>query len=229
MTNVMDAFPLSCSKRTISGRRLRHQSGESMIPAVVYGHGFPSESLSLAKKDFQRFLRRAHATPLVELQIESATPVPAVVQDVQRDMSSDDPIHVDFHRLRMEERLTTSVPIELVGTSRAVKELGGVLVKLLNTFTIECLPKDLVASITVDLGGLNAIGDAVRVRDLTIPKGIVLKYDPEDMVVIIQESKAEVVETAKPEADVAQVEVVGKKPKAEAEEEATPEVKPKKE
>ncbi len=221
----MNSFSLPCTKRSVVAKNLRVSRLNGEIPAVVYGHGFPSESIMIGRKDFERFLHRTEASPVVELVMEGAATIPVVVREVQRHSVSDLMLHVDFHRLRMEEKVTTTVPVEFTGSSKAVKDLGGVLVKIFSELTIECLPKDLISSIVVDVSSLNLLSDHIQIKDLAIPQGIEIKQEPDEMIVVVQEPKVEEVETAKPEADVAAVEVVGKKPKADVEEASVEEKK----
>jgi len=55
-----------------------------------------------------------------------------------------------------------------------VKNFGGLLEQNLRTLTIECLPRDLPDKVTVDVSALN-IGDAIHVRDIKLPEGVVIK------------------------------------------------------
>lgn len=209
----MDFFSLSYEQRVPDTQGLRVLRTGGKVPAVVYGHGFPTQAVAINGKDLERFLNRVHASPIVHLQDKTGSPIPAVLKDVQRDAMTERVLHADFHRVRMEERLTTTLALELVGESPAVKEHAGVLVKLVGSLDIECLPADLVSSIPVDLSALQKINDRIRVSDCSIPKGIRVLNDPEMIVVTVQEQRQEEIEPTKPVEDVSAVADAGKKEK----------------
>jgi large subunit ribosomal protein L25 len=102
------------------------------------------------------------------------------------------------------------VTLEFVGDAPVVKALGGILVKNMDKVGVRCLPKDLVHEIQVDITGLAAFGDLIKIKDLKLPAGLEIKENAEDVVVIVNEpiSEAELAALdTKPEASVADVKV----------------------
>jgi large subunit ribosomal protein L25 len=105
------------------------------------------------------------------------------------------------------------VPLEFIGVSPAVKDLGGVLVKVLHEIEIEALPKDLPHSITVDISSLAQIDDHITAKDLSLAKGVTLVTKESDIVVLVsavREEKEEEVPAAI-DMDAIEVEKRGKK------------------
>ncbi|MFH1236537.1 MAG: 50S ribosomal protein L25 [Parcubacteria group bacterium] len=210
----------------------------SRIPAVVYGHGKQSTPIVIAYMPFEKVHRVAKGG-LIDLKIGSDKPVKVVIQEVQTDPVSGKFEHVDFHQVSLTEKLTTDIAINFIGESKAVKELGGVLVRNLDHVRVECLAKDLVESLDVDLGSLMTFNDLIRVKDLLVPSGIIIKNKEDDVVVLVQEPRTEeelkaLEET--PEQPIEEVEVAkkGKKDEEEVPEEgseptATTEAPPKQE
>ena len=131
-------------------------------------------------------------------------------------------MHIDFHAVSMDEKIHADVPLEATGTADGVKNFGGLLEQSLRSLSIECLPRDLPDRITVDVSGLN-IGDAIHVRDIALPGGVVAKAQPEltafsVVAPAVEEAPvAEVVEGA-----AAGPEVITEKKPAEGEAPATP-------
>jgi len=156
---------------------------DGRVPAVVYGGSDESLSITLDSKEFEHALHRLvgeHA--LVNLKVgDSDTPQTVLIQSVQHDPLRDDPIHVDFLRVRMDEKIATTVHVTLVGTCQGVKMQGGILDQALRDIEIECLPEDLPEEITVDVTDL-MIGDSLNVDDVTLPAGVV-SLIPGDRVV----------------------------------------------
>jgi len=91
----------------------------------------------------------------------------------------------------MDEKIHTEVELSFVGEPPAVKELSGVLVTSRSTIEIECLPKDLVSKLEVDLSVLKSFDDSIHVSDIKVPAGITVLTVPEDMVVLVQAPRIE--------------------------------------
>ena len=147
---------------------------EGMVPAVVYGKGMETTSLSIPMMAFQKLYEQAGDSSLVDLQIEGGETLPVVVQDVQMNPVKRDVMHVDFKRVVMGEVMTVDVALEFVGVPPAEKELGGTTIKSIDSVTVSCLPKDLADRITVDLSSLQTFDDSISVSDLTLPEGMTL-------------------------------------------------------
>jgi large subunit ribosomal protein L25 len=114
--------------------------------------------------------------------------------------------HVDFQVVRRDEVVHAEVPVVLVGEASKVERERGILEHLLNTITVRSTPENIPSEIAIDVSGLD-IGDAVRVRDLVLPKGVTTDLDPEEPVVVaaasvvsVQVAAAESAEAAEPPA-----------------------------
>ncbi len=170
-----------------------------LIPAVLYGKGLENKNLKLKKVEFEKAFKAAGESNLIDLDFGSG-PVKVLVKDVQHDVMKNFYTHADFYQVNMKEKITTEVPLHFVGESKAIKELGGTLIKDMDSLEVECLPSDLVDHIDVDISVLNTYDDAIRVNDLTLPKGIVLVHHTNDMVAAVKEPRVEVEEPVKTEA-----------------------------
>ncbi len=199
------------------------------VPAVMYGHGETPVHLAIEDKDVRRMI--SHATRVVEIQGEGINQ-PALVKEVQYDSMGDFVIHMDFMRISMDERVTVTVPIHLVGTPEGLAA-GGVLDHVMHEIAVEAAVMSIPDEIKVKVAKM-AIGDQVFVRDLTFPEGVVPQVSPEHLVVAIRQQIAE--EEAAPaegaEAGATEPEVIGRKKEdedAEGEEAEKPAKEEKKE
>ena len=147
---------------------------EGMVPAVVYGKGMKTTSLSIPMTAFQKLYEQAGDSSLVDLQIEGGETLPVVVQEVQMNPVKRDVMHVDFKRVVMGEVMTVDVALEFVGVPPAEKELGGTTIKSIDSVTVSCLPKDLADRITIDLSSLQTFDDSISVSDIVLPEGMTL-------------------------------------------------------
>ena len=186
-----------------------------MLPGVLYGNNFPSRNIQLPIKDFQKVYTEAGESTLVYLKLGDES-YPVIIHDVAVDAVRDSYIHVDFYKVRLDEKIKAEIPVEFVGEAPAVKDFGGILIKNITQIEVEGLPQDLPHNFTVDISVLKNIKDQLTVKDIKIPAGIELKANPDDILVLVQEPiseeqlKAEL-ETAAPSTD--DVEVIKKEAK----------------
>jgi len=188
---MSDEIILEAQTRKVSGKEVEKIRRNNMIPAVVYGHGVNSVSLAVGYQVFDKVYKHAGESSLVDLVVDKNKPVKALIQSVQRDPVTEKIIHVDFHQIKMTERISAEVKINFVGESKAVKEMGGILVKNLDKIKIECLPQDLINEIEVDISQLNTLDDIIRVKNLKMPDKVTIKDKPEDVVINVQEPRGE--------------------------------------
>ena len=187
----MQTFSLQASTRSATGKRAHTIIRNRRIPAVLYGHGIKNQNLELDPVAFQKLLRDAGTSSLVDLQVGDGAAVKVLIHDVQRHPTKSDVIHVDFYQVKMTEKLQTEIELEVAGESPAVKEQGGILVRALDKLKVECLPADLVPSITVDISALKTFEDRIRVSDLNIPKGITILDHQDEIVATVTPPRSE--------------------------------------
>lgn len=174
----MDLFPhtmnytIAAITRTSLGRRAKDEIAQSRIPAVVYGNGVASRSISVERADFGRLLKAAGFSSLVDVTVDGQPSIKALIKDVQIDPVKSTPIHVDFYQVRMDKEITAEIPLKFVGESAAVKGLGGTLIKSIDQIEVRCLPANLPHEIEVDLSALATFEDAITVGSLILPKGV---------------------------------------------------------
>lgn len=165
-------YTLSATKRTSLGRRAKDELANMRIPGVLYGQGIASQAVSFPKTEFTRVYAAAGTSSLVDVSIEGATPVKAVIKAIQVDPLTMLPMHIDLYQVRMDKMMTVEVPLKFIGESAAVKVMAGTLIKSLDQVTVDCLPGDLPHEIEVDLSKLATFEDTITVGTLAVPKGV---------------------------------------------------------
>jgi len=214
---------LSATPRTILGKHVRSLRNNGTLPAVIYGHGVKPASLSLDRTAFEKVYRQVGESTLLDLVLDGANPVKVLVHGVQHHPVSGEVQHVDFHQVRMDEQLTADIPLKFVGEPKAVKDLGGILVKNLDHLKVECLPSALVHEITVDISGLSEFNQGLTVKDIVVPAGIKVLTPLEELAAVVTapRSEAELAELkSEVKEDVTKVEKVEGEKAAEGEAEA---------
>ena len=160
------------------------------IPGVIYGKGVENKNLKIKKVEFEKAFAKAGESNLIDLDFGSGA-VKVLVKDIQREVLKGTFSHIDFYQVNMKEKITTEIPLHFIGEAKAIKELGGVLIKDIDHLEVECLPGDLVDHIDVDISVLNTFEDGIRINDLNLPKGIVPTSHTNDMVAAVKEPKVE--------------------------------------
>lgn len=168
------------------------------IPAVLYGHNLQNQSLAVNFSEFERVLKKAGESTIVELTTEDGVTHPVLIHDVQHHVLTSAPIHVDFFAVNMKEKLKANIQLEYTGESNAVKALGGTLVKVLNEVEVECLPTDLPHSILVDISVLKTFTDTIHVKNLSVPGKVTITTNPEETVAMVQQPRDVEAELAAP-------------------------------
>ena len=214
----MAQVSLAATSRTASGKgAARSLRREGRVPATIYGHGLATRSLSVDHKLLAKLLEVIGGeAALVDVSIDGAAPVQALVREVQRNpVRRADVIHLDLYAVVATEVITVEVPVHIVGVADGVRNQGGVLDHHLHRLTIKVLPADIPEHIDVDVTDLT-VGHAVHVRDITIAKGEIMN-DPDVSIVSIIQARAEVVApVVEPVATSPEVIKKGKADEAEA-------------
>ena len=151
----------------------------------------------------------------------------ALVQEVQHHPLTGKVLHVDFHEVAENEKVTVMVPVETIGEAEGVKTDGGVLEHVLFKVKVRGLPKDLPELITVDVSHLK-IGQAIHLGEIKAPEQRELVGDKEIPVIAVAAPRTEEEEAAElaaaAEAVPGEVEMIKEK-KEEGEEGAAPAAK----
>lgn len=178
----MDTMLLEVQSRSLKSKA-RDLLNSNLIPAEYYGRGVANKSLQIDYQTFRKLFRFAGTNTVIELNVDGKEKMNVLVHDLQRDPVSDLITHIDFMNVRMDEEIHTHIPLEFVGVSKAVKELGGILVHHLDEIEVKCLPKALVHNIEVSLDPLVDFHSFVRVKDIVLPPGVAVMNNLEDVVV----------------------------------------------
>lgn len=155
------------------------------VPAVVYGKGIEPVPVSVDKKEFsQAIAGEGGINHLITLKgggaLDGST---VIVADLVCNALKGDAVHVDLHKINMEDKVKVTVPISLKGSAIGVKE-GGLLDLVKHDLEIECLPAQIPEHVVVDITDLG-IGGSLHVSDVKLPVGIKVLGDQKAAIVNI--------------------------------------------
>lgn len=182
------------------------------MPAVFYGKKQASTPVTVSGVEFSKVLKKAGESSVVILKSKQGEHE-ALIHAVDRDPITGIPRHADFYVFEKGQKIKVKVPIEFEGVSPAVKELGGVLVKVLREVEIEAAPKDLPRELRADISKLVNFESVILAKDITLPPSVTLVAHQEEVVASVYEPKEEVVEVAPVDLSAIEVEKKGKEAK----------------
>ena len=185
---------LAAEPREISGKRVAALRREGKLPAVVFGNGLDSTSVSVDAHDFELLRRKVGPNALVDLSVGGEKAQPVLVHGVQVHPVTRRPLHADFFLVRMTEELTVDVPLVPIGESPAVADDGGTLLHMIESVKIKALPDHLPQSIEYSIESLVDFEAAIHVRDLDIPSDATLLTDADEVVAKVQAPRVEIEE-----------------------------------
>lgn len=189
---MSETFTLKAEKREVAGRQSnKNLRATNRIPAVLYGHGLETQSLSLDAVQFEKVFQNAGESTLIELEVEGQGMVNVLIHAVDRNALSHAITHADLYQVRMDEKITTEVEFVFEGVAPAEKQLGGVLVRNMTHVEVECLPKDLPHHLTVDITTLATFDDTIRVENLTVPAGVTIMHAMDDVIALVEAPRSE--------------------------------------
>lgn len=177
----MSGFQITAEARTITGKKVSQLRRQELVPCTIYGPATPPLSVQFGYRELQRLLASAGSTNIIEVTYGDRV-MRVLAREVQRDVIRGTILHVDFFAVDENKKIRVDVPVVLVGESPIIASRKAILMSGATRLRIEVLPRDLVNKIEVNLSPLTAVGSAIYVKDLTLPAGITVLSDPDEMV-----------------------------------------------
>ena len=168
---------------TSAARRTRLQN---KVPAVVYHSGIEAIPLSVDKTSLNKALRTGQM--IFEVNVEDKNQF-VLVKEIQYHPVTDEIIHVDFQKVKEDEKISLEVAVRSSGEAQGVK-LGGLLVQMLNSVTIKCKPAEIPEFLEIDVTDME-MNTNLFVKDITLPTDVEMLTAEDIAVVSVQEPKEE--------------------------------------
>lgn len=185
----MQIITIKGEAREKSGTHVsRKVRASGRLPAIMYGHGEPPESVSLAEHEVGVAL--AHGARILQVDLKGQVK-PYLIKEVQYDHLSTTPIHLDLTRVDLTERVRVKVGIEPRGVPKGIHD-GGVLDQQIAQIEVECLVTEIPETLRPTVTHLG-IDESLLVKDLVLPPGVVALADPERAVATVRLLAQEVV------------------------------------
>ena len=186
----MEEVLIEAELRSVIGKQVKALRRQGKLPGIMYGRSVDPTPILMDLHSASYTLGQIAQSTLVTVVLGGEKYL-ALVREKQRDFIRGTLKHVDFQTVSMQEKLRVNVTIEIIGIAPAVEEFGGVLVEGLTEIEVECLPQDLPSKVTVDISGLEKIGDSITVTDIAIPENVEVLSDLDEMIMIVTAPAAE--------------------------------------
>ncbi len=167
----MPDITLATEPRTTLGSRPSGRLRKAgKVPAVVYGLGTDTVSVTVPARELQHILAgESGANTLITLDVDGDS-VLTLARQIHRHPTRGELVHVDFIRISRDVAVSAEIPIHLIGEATGVRD-GGLLEQLLFALTVEAMPGNIPVSIEIEVTELE-IGDQLRVEDIPLPEGV---------------------------------------------------------
>ncbi len=159
---------------------------DGFVPGILYGSDHINQTIQINKRNLLKQLKTHGKTGLFTILVDGNS-IPIKVNEIQRNPLDGEIIHVDLQRINMDKVIHMPVPIHLFGESEGVKS-GGTIQQELREVEVRALPTTVPESIHVNISDLK-IGDALFVRELSIPNEVELLTDENSVILTILHPK----------------------------------------
>ena len=170
-------------KGTSSARRIRLKD---QIPAILYHSGLDAISLSVDKKELYKALKTGQV--IFEVIVKDKNQF-VLVKDVQYHPVNDNIMHIDFQKVKEDEKISLEVPLRVIGEAEGV-QAGGILVQIVNTITVKCKPTTIPEALIIDVTDLE-LNSSLSVKDIQLAADVEILTAEDLAVVSVQEPKKE--------------------------------------
>ncbi|MCF8111349.1 MAG: 50S ribosomal protein L25/general stress protein Ctc [Desulfobacteraceae bacterium] len=189
----MDIVKLNAQPRSETGKgaaRALRRTGR--IPAVLYGSGIDTQPLSVSVQALERMFNSPKFTRgLINLVVEKGgkSQRTVMIKEFQHDPVKEHYLHIDFYEIKMDQKISTMVPVTTTGTSEGVEE-GGILQIIRRELEVYCLPANIPEQIEIDISNLD-VGDSVHVSEIPLAEGVEIPYDVDFTILTVVSPKME--------------------------------------
>ena len=194
---------LIAEKREIFGKKTKHLRDDRKLPAVIFGKGLESISVSVDFNNYVKVFNEAGETSVIDLMV-GGKKHPVLVKDVQYHHINNHPVHVGFYEVDLKQKITAQVPVEVINEEQNELIKGGefLILTLLDEIEVECLPTDIPHEFIVDATKLVSEDSVITIGDLAYDKSkveivglesdeLVAKLDYAVMAEEVEEEKTE--------------------------------------
>lgn len=193
----MEILIQEVENRAVLGKKVGALRRSGITPANVYGSGVDSVAIQVNTADLEKLISRAGGTRMITLKIPSFKRDRSVlVKGVQRNSITGKLLHVDFYQVSMKDKLKVEIPLVFQGDAPASRRKDLVMLEVLGSVEVECLPVDIPENIAIDMDQLAEAGDHLLVGDLSVSDKVSILNSLDDVIYKVEYTKTAEAEEA---------------------------------
>lgn len=148
-------------------RRLRQL--QNKVPGILYGGGEAPTAVMFEYKELVKAVNEeSFYSKIVTINV-NGNPTRAIVKAIQRHPAKEKVQHLDFQRIRADQKITVHVPLHFINEAACVGiKGGGVISHQYTEVEVRCLPDALPEFIEVDMANVE-LNQSVHLSDLKVP------------------------------------------------------------
>ena len=206
----MDNLNLSVNKRELTGKKVSNLRSNGLTPIHMYGPEIESSPLQCDSKILDRVITDAGTNIPVTVNVDGGEQDNlCFIREVQYHPVTNKVLHVDFMKVQVGKPVRAQVPISVIGTSPAVRTMGGTLLQPLLTLTVEALPLEIPEAIILQAELLVDFETNFYVSDIEVDEEVNVINEASEMVASVVAPRVDRIESEGEEGEETETEVVG--------------------
>ncbi len=170
MSKQQIVFNVEVRERTGTGGA-REARRINLVPGVLYGGGIDPVAISLKKGEVMKAIETGQFLNATATLIHKGERQLVIPQGIQMHPVSDQPMHVDLFRIKLDQIIKVEVTVHFRGAeaSPGLKK-GGTLNIVRHTVELNVPAGKIPEYLEADISALE-VGDNVKISDITLPEG----------------------------------------------------------
>jgi len=206
----VDNLNLSVNKREVTGKKVSDLRSNGLTPIHMYGPEIESSPLQCDSKILDRVITNAGTNIPVTVNVDGGEQDNlCFIREVQYHPVTNKVLHVDFMKVQVGKPVRAQVPISVIGTSPAVRTMGGTLLQPLLTLTVEALPLEIPEAIILQAELLVDFETNFYVSDIEVDEEVNVINEASEMVASVVAPRVDRIESEGEEGEETETEVVG--------------------
>jgi large subunit ribosomal protein L25 len=142
------------------------------VPAIIYGGSELNEKVSVSKKILKSLLdKEGFLSSIIALNVDGKSQN-VLPREVEYNVLSDEPTHVDFLRVLPGVKIRIEVPVQFINNEKSPGlKRGGVLNIVRRKVELKCPSTKIPESIVIDLDGVD-IGESFKISSVKLEEGV---------------------------------------------------------
>ena len=170
-------------RNTKSKGEIRSLRSNGNVPAIIYGGTEKNEKISVSKKTLKILLEKeGFLSSVITLNVDGKNQN-VLPREIDYNVISDDPTHIDFLRVVSGVKIRIEVPVQFINHEKSPGlKRGGVLNIVRRKIELKCPSEKIPESIVIDLDGVD-IGESFKISSINLDSEVTPTIQGRDFVI----------------------------------------------